>query len=90
LRNQNIFKKTLDKGLRLWYNLIVKRQKEVIKMFDWFDKVMIAICVILVFALVGILVLVIIVGIEPSGEEFDVVGWVANPANPASPLYPRF
>jgi hypothetical protein len=90
LRNQNIFKKTLDKGLRLWYNLIVKRKKEVIKMYDWFDKVMIAICVILVLALVGILVLAIIVGIEPSGEEFDTVGWVANPANPASPLYPRF
>lgn len=90
MRNQNIFKKTLDKGLRLWYNLIVKRQKEVIKMFDWFDKLMIAICIILVLALIGIIVLAIIVGIEPSGEEFDVVGWVANPANPASPLHPSF
>ena len=58
-------------------------------MFDWFDKVMIAICIILALALVGIIALVIIVGIEPSGEEFDVVGWVANPANPASPLYPK-
>lgn len=59
-------------------------------MFDWFDKLMIAICIILVLALIGIIVLAIIVGVEPSGEEFDVVGWVANPANPASPLHPRF
>lgn len=57
-------------------------------MFDWFDKIMIAVCVIIVIVLIGCLIFAI--GAEPSGEEFDVVGWVANPANPASPLHPRF
>lgn len=61
-------------------------------MFDWYDKMMIALCTIIGIVVVGgiILAIVIATGVEPSGEEFDVVGWVANPANPASPLYPRF
>ena len=61
-------------------------------MFDWFDKIMIALCTILGIVIIGGLIFSIVVATnaEPTGEEFDVVGWVANPANPASPLFPRF
>lgn len=61
-------------------------------MYDWYDKLMIAICTILCIVVIGgiIIAIALKVGVEPSGEEFDVVGWVANPANPASPLHPTF
>ena len=61
-------------------------------MYDWFDKLMIALTAILGIVVIGGLIFAIVVAsnAEPTSEEFDVVGWVANPANPASPLYPRF
>lgn len=61
-------------------------------MYDWFDKLMIALTTILGIVVIGGLIFAIVVAsnAEPTSEEFDVVDWVANPANPASPLYPRF
>lgn len=57
-------------------------------MLDWYDKIIIAICMVAVVVIIG--VIIVGVGVEPSSEEFDVVGWVANPANPSSPLHPKF
>ena len=61
-------------------------------MFDWFDKIMIALCTILGIVAIGGLIFAIVVATnaEPTGEDFDTVIWVISPANPASPLYPIF
>lgn len=59
-------------------------------MYDWYDKLMIAICVVLCVLVVGGIIVALVIGVEPSNEEFDVVAWTINPANPASPLYPKF
>ena len=56
-------------------------------MLDWYDRIIVALCLVAIAVVVGV---AIVGGAEPSGEEFDVVGWVANPANPASPLHPKF
>ena len=60
-------------------------------MYDWFDKLMIALTTILGIVVVGGLIFAIVVAsnAEPTGEEFDVVGWVANPANPCFPTLPK-